>query len=314
MQSISHTHTQSVSHTHTQSVTHTHTHTHPRRASHTHTTQSVSHTHTHHTPTQSISHTHTQSVSHTHTHTHTHTPRASHTHTERHTHTHTEHNTHTHTERHTHTHPEHNTHTHTERHTHTQSVTHTPTQSDTHTHTHTPTQSDTHTHTPPPRRASHLMSVEVCGHTCEWEESHLWLLCPGSATDGCCALNWDPFGKSCYFFSNVAMTWDEAQDWCTGHESHLVILSTDKEWDFVVKHSAGTWYWVGLTDRTGKWEWVNHTPYVMDRRRWRPGQPDSWTGHGLGHGDEDCGQLHSDGRLNDLHCLTQLRYICQKHS
>eukprot|EP00066_Takifugu_rubripes_P025863 XP_011615129.1 PREDICTED: asialoglycoprotein receptor 2-like [Takifugu rubripes] len=135
-----------------------------------------------------------------------------------------------------------------------------------------------------------------------------------SATDGCCALNWDPFGKSCYFFSNVAMTWDEAQDWCTGHESHLVILSTDKEWDFVVKHSAGTWYWVGLTDRTGKWEWVNHTPYVMDRRRWRPGQPDSWTGHGLGHGDEDCGQLHSDGRLNDLHCLTQLRYICQKHS
>ncbi|TWW63203.1 asialoglycoprotein receptor 1 isoform X1 [Takifugu flavidus] len=136
----------------------------------------------------------------------------------------------------------------------------------------------------------------------------------GSTTDGCCALNWDPFGKSCYFFSNVAMTWDEAQDWCTGHESHLVILTTDKEWDFVVKHSAGTWYWVGLTDRTGKWEWVNHTPYVMDRRRWRPGQPDSWTGHGLGHGDEDCGQLHTDGRLNDLHCLTQLRYICQKHS
>uniref|UniRef100_H2RPI1 C-type lectin domain-containing protein n=1 Tax=Takifugu rubripes TaxID=31033 RepID=H2RPI1_TAKRU len=153
--------------------------------------------------------------------------------------------------------------------------------------------------------ASHLMSVEVCGHTCEWEESHLWLLCPGSATDGCCALNWDPFGKSCYFFSNVAMTWDEAQDWCTGHESHLPHPVSLLQ-DFVVKHSAGTWYWVGLTDRTGKWEWVNHTPYVMDRRRWRPGQPDSWTGHGLGHGDEDCGQLHSDGRLNDLHCLTQL--------
>lgn len=46
-------------------------------------------------------------------------------------------------------------------------------------------------------------------------------------------------------------------------------------------------------------------------RRWRPGQPDSWTGHNLGPGDEDCAHLHSDGQLNDLHCLTQLRYICQ---
>ena len=49
-------------------------------------------------------------------------------------------------------------------------------------------------------------------------------------------------------------------------------------------------------------------------RRWRPGQPDSWTGHGFGPGDEDCAHLHSDGRLNDLHCSTRLRYICQRHS
>lgn len=29
----------------------------------------------------------------------------------------------------------------------------------------------------------------------------------------------------------------------------------------------GTFYWVGLTDeRTGHWEWVNQTPYVMNRR------------------------------------------------
>lgn len=61
--------------------------------------------------------------------------------------------------------------------------------------------------------------------------SLLWLVCPsGSITDGCCDLDWDPFGKSCYFFSKVALSWDEARDWCNGHESHLLILSTDKEW------------------------------------------------------------------------------------
>uniref|UniRef100_H3C3Y9 C-type lectin domain-containing protein n=1 Tax=Tetraodon nigroviridis TaxID=99883 RepID=H3C3Y9_TETNG len=136
----------------------------------------------------------------------------------------------------------------------------------------------------------------------------------GSVSGSCCPLDWDSFGQSCYFFSKTLLSWEEARDWCEGHESHLVILTNDKQWDFVVRLAAGALYWVGLTDETGKWEWVNGTPYVMERRRWRPGQPDSWTGHGLGWGDEDCAHMHEDGRLNDLHCTTRLRFICQKHS
>ncbi|KAM9335143.1 C-type lectin domain family 10 member A-like [Symphorus nematophorus] len=137
----------------------------------------------------------------------------------------------------------------------------------------------------------------------------------GSVSDGCCPLEWDLFGTSCYFYSKTPMAWEDARDWCNGHESHLVILNSDEEWDHVTQHAAGAFYWVGLTDgRTGKWEWVNQTPYVMNRRRWKPGQPDSWTGHGLGPGDEDCAHLHNDGRLNDLHCSSRLRYICQRHS
>ncbi|KAF6720424.1 C-type lectin domain family 10 member A [Oryzias melastigma] len=137
----------------------------------------------------------------------------------------------------------------------------------------------------------------------------------GSVSGGCCPLGWETSGSTCYFFSKVPLSWNDARDWCNGHESHLVILMTDSDWDFVTAHSIGTFYWVGLTDeRTGKWEWVNQTPYVMNRRRWKPGQPDSWTGHGLGSGDEDCAHLHHDGRLNDLHCSTRLRFICQRHS
>ncbi|XP_056224989.1 asialoglycoprotein receptor 1 isoform X2 [Seriola aureovittata] len=136
-----------------------------------------------------------------------------------------------------------------------------------------------------------------------------------SAVDKCCPLGWNLFGSSCYFFSTLSLSWNESRDWCERHKAHLVILNTDEEWDFVTHHGSGTFYWVGLTDgRTGKWEWVNQTPYVMNRRRWKPGQPDSWTGHGLGQGDEDCAHLHTDGRLNDLHCSTRLRYICQRRS
>uniref|UniRef100_A0A3Q3LRK5 Asialoglycoprotein receptor 1-like n=1 Tax=Mastacembelus armatus TaxID=205130 RepID=A0A3Q3LRK5_9TELE len=128
----------------------------------------------------------------------------------------------------------------------------------------------------------------------------------GSVSGGCCPLGWEAFGSSCYFYSKMSLTWHEAKDWCNGHESHLVILLTDEDWDFVTQHTMGAFHWVGLTDeRTGKWEWVNETPYIMNRRRWKPGQPDNWTGHGLGAGTEDCAHLHHDGRLNDLHYTTR---------
>uniref|UniRef100_A0A087YEH2 C-type lectin domain-containing protein n=1 Tax=Poecilia formosa TaxID=48698 RepID=A0A087YEH2_POEFO len=162
---------------------------------------------------------------------------------------------------------------------------------------------------------SRLWSVEkALSNQTEWLMS-VQRLAKGSVSvsDGCCPLGWETFGSSCYLFSRSALSWHEARDWCNGHESHLVILMSDEEWDFVTRLSAGSFYWVGLTDeKSGRWEWVNQTPYVMNRRRWKPGQPDSWTGHGLGPGDEDCAHIHNDGRLNDLHCSTRLRYICQR--
>ncbi|XP_028254801.1 asialoglycoprotein receptor 1 [Parambassis ranga] len=134
-----------------------------------------------------------------------------------------------------------------------------------------------------------------------------------SATDNCCPLGWTLFGQNCYFFSRSSLTWNESRAWCDRQGAHLVILHTD--WEFVTRHTVPELFWVGLSDwRTGKWEWVNQTPYTMERRHWVPGQPDNWTGHGLGAGDEDCAHLHSDGRLNDLHCSSRLRYVCQKHS
>ncbi|XP_026225247.1 asialoglycoprotein receptor 1 [Anabas testudineus] len=135
-----------------------------------------------------------------------------------------------------------------------------------------------------------------------------------SVSDGCCPLGWDLFSSSCYFFSPSELNWNDSRDWCVKQEAHLVILKTDKEWDFVTKRTIPDFYWVGLTDgRTGTWEWVNQTPYTMERRRWEPGQPDNWSGHNL-LGGEDCAHLHRKGRLNDEHCTTKMRYICQKHS
>lgn len=53
---------------------------------------------------------------------------------------------------------------------------------------------------------------------------------PGSTSDGCCPLGWDIFGTSCYLFSKTPLNWNDAKDWCNGHEAHLVVLTTDEEW------------------------------------------------------------------------------------
>uniref|UniRef100_I3KCB8 C-type lectin domain-containing protein n=1 Tax=Oreochromis niloticus TaxID=8128 RepID=I3KCB8_ORENI len=134
-----------------------------------------------------------------------------------------------------------------------------------------------------------------CPHMC------ICLFRSGSNTGICCPLGWTAFESSCYFFSNESQSWNESRDWCETQQAHLIILHTDMQWDFVINQTIPQYFWVGLSDwRTGSWEWVDETPYTVEPRRWRPGQPDNWAHHGLGN--EDCAHLHSDGRLNDQHC------------
>ncbi|XP_018589220.1 asialoglycoprotein receptor 1 [Scleropages formosus] len=131
------------------------------------------------------------------------------------------------------------------------------------------------------------------------------------STEGCCPLGWSFYSTSCYYFSNEGKSWDSARDSCSRMHASLATLKDDGEWTFVSKHTMPFYFWIGLTDeRTGDWEWVDGAPYIMDRRHWKPGQPDDWRHHGLG-GGEDCAHLHNDGRLNDDHCSRPYRFVCK---
>ncbi|XP_041635239.1 hepatic lectin-like [Cheilinus undulatus] len=126
----------------------------------------------------------------------------------------------------------------------------------------------------------------------------------------CCPAGWDQFDNNCYFFSATSKPWNESKAECEKLEAHLLILHSDKAWDFVTKHSVPVWYWVGLSKlRTGRWEWVSQTPYTMEPSRWMPGQPYSSNGR-----DWSCAHLHTSGRLNVQYCPTKMRFICQKRS
>ncbi|XP_075763755.1 asialoglycoprotein receptor 1 isoform X1 [Pelodiscus sinensis] len=118
---------------------------------------------------------------------------------------------------------------------------------------------------------------------------------------GCCPRDWEHFGESCYWFSRDQKTWDESNLYCKAQDSHLVIINTRAEQLYVQRRTVPLYTWIGLTDTSGQWRWVDGTIYTMNSRDWSPGQPDDYTEHGLG-GGEDCVMYHYDGRWNDDHC------------
>ncbi|KYO37029.1 asialoglycoprotein receptor 1-like [Alligator mississippiensis] len=126
----------------------------------------------------------------------------------------------------------------------------------------------------------------------------------------CCPAGWDRFALSCYFFSRERRPWPEAEQWCRALGARLVVINTPAEQQFVQQHTIPTFTWIGLSDAKGKWEWVDGTPYILDPRDWSPGQPDNWTGHGQGDG-EDCVAVIEEGLWNDDRCSRGFPWVCE---
>ncbi|CAM2097472.1 unnamed protein product [Caretta caretta] len=86
----------------------------------------------------------------------------------------------------------------------------------------------------------------------------------------CCPMDWEHFQSSCYYFSKDIMNWGDSETNCTGMGSHLVVINTGTEQDFIFNLTKRTVtsipdksYYIGLTDQAqeGQWHWVDQTPY-----------------------------------------------------
>ncbi|XP_034617359.1 C-type lectin domain family 6 member A-like [Trachemys scripta elegans] len=137
----------------------------------------------------------------------------------------------------------------------------------------------------------------------------------------CCPRGWELFQASCYYFSNDIMTWDDSERNCTGMDSHLVVINTGAEQDFIftrvngtVTGSEGRNYCIGLTDKEkkGQWHWVDETPYNDTAAFWRPGEPNN-------DPSEYCAVMHVEGKQtkhgnrnwNDIACFKLYNRICE---
>lgn len=125
-----------------------------------------------------------------------------------------------------------------------------------------------------------------------------------------CPSGWIKNHLSCYFYSNEGKQWDDAKKICEAKKSHLVVINSEEEQNFLFGITKGKYTWIGLTDVSGNWKWVDGTKYDSTPQNWIPGQPDEYFGHGLG-GGEDCAHLHNTGEWNDDHCSRRYWYLCE---
>ncbi|XP_007441702.1 asialoglycoprotein receptor 1-like [Python bivittatus] len=152
----------------------------------------------------------------------------------------------------------------------------------------------------------------------ELQKSHIRLNCDfedfkhnrTDRVEACCPKGWDAFRKSCYWESRVGKPWQEAKAECESRDAHLVIINSYEEQQFVAVRVRPQYMWIGLTDSSGSWKWVDGSPYAIQQQYWCADQPDDWYGHGLG-GGEDCAHLHRDGCWNDDHCTRDYGWICE---
>ncbi|KAM3823994.1 asialoglycoprotein receptor 1-like [Vipera latastei] len=127
---------------------------------------------------------------------------------------------------------------------------------------------------------------------------------------GCCPKGWLTFRSSCYWTPQSTDTWQGAKTACQQKKSHLVIINSAEEKVFVKNGRHGSDTWIGLTDESGSWKWVDGSAYEVDPKDWAPGQPDHWYGHGLG-GGEDCAHMLGNGLWNDNHCSRSFTWVCE---
>ncbi|XP_032992263.1 CD209 antigen-like protein C [Lacerta agilis] len=119
-------------------------------------------------------------------------------------------------------------------------------------------------------------------------------------------LSWHAFLGSCYYYSADEKQWEDARKFCITISSHLVIINSKREQDFVVTKIKLTSVWIGLSDavKEGAWQWVDGSKPT--ERFWRPGEPNNK------NNVEDCAVLYKEGNWNDIACNLKVHFVCEK--
>ncbi|XP_062454337.1 C-type lectin domain family 17, member A-like [Rhea pennata] len=133
------------------------------------------------------------------------------------------------------------------------------------------------------------------------------LICKALPESSRCSAGWKIFEKSCYSFSTETMSWEDARQICADQGSHLVVVNTDQEQNFLKDNiNSSSTYWLGVTDKLeeGIWLWINGEALSISYwNTWRKNKDKE---------QQDCGSIGPDGIWIDDRCSRAHRWICEK--
>ncbi|XP_074839731.1 natural killer cells antigen CD94-like [Carettochelys insculpta] len=115
-----------------------------------------------------------------------------------------------------------------------------------------------------------------------------------------CSEGWIEHGGKCYHFSEERRTWKKSQEYCSSHNSRLLVIKNKEELDFI--NRLVCFHWIGLS-RGGaatamKWEdGTAHSTDLFQVKKETPG--------------ESCVALNAEGGAIRK-CAEEFRYICEK--
>lgn len=120
-----------------------------------------------------------------------------------------------------------------------------------------------------------------------------------------CPRGWFNEGSSCYKLSSYPQNWQAAKTDCVRMGSTLVIVNSQAEQQALKPHIKRTSTWIGLhrdpSEKT-RWLWVDRSR--LSYTHWDRYEPNNIR--------EECVEMRSSARWNDLSCSSKLRYICEK--
>ncbi|KAJ8042099.1 Complement factor H [Holothuria leucospilota] len=130
------------------------------------------------------------------------------------------------------------------------------------------------------------------------------------STEGACPSGWTwntRVSGVCYKILPTSRTYHEQKNVCRRENGHLASIHSQNEINAIkslLQPSSGSYY-IGLNDISvdRRWVYSDSTPY--DFSNWEEGEPNHLD-------DEDCVEMKTDGRWNDIPCSRSFKGICKR--
>nr|XP_060638336.1 macrophage mannose receptor 1-like [Anolis sagrei ordinatus] len=123
---------------------------------------------------------------------------------------------------------------------------------------------------------------------------------------------WIAYESNEYYFSNITLPAEKAQEFCKKHGGRLTVIENDDERRFLWKYNAfhGKEHdsYIGLiVGLDGKFVWLDGS--LVTYTAWAPDEPN------FINDDENCVVLYSStGLWNDINCGSKNGFICERHN